>query len=246
MNYKYSILTCNYGNYEVLKDPLVVRDDVEYICVTDDPNLQSNIWTIVYKPGVTFFYAKHHPFEFVHTDTCLWIDASYLITGDLTDQFVDPFIHSDKELAISLHDTRHNVYEESIYWIFQRGASAANISAFLREMVIKGFNTDSLFQTSVILSKNTEMTKAIYDTVNEMDALCSIEGFYRDDQSLFTYAICTTAYRDSRILLLDFSATSNNSCLKWFTHGADGKQIIAYQKSTRCFDEDQPFLYRIK
>ena len=44
---KYSILTFNFGNYEVFREPEAVDENCEYVYVTDNPNLKSNIWKII-------------------------------------------------------------------------------------------------------------------------------------------------------------------------------------------------------
>ena len=44
---KYSILTFNFGNYEVFREPEAVDENCEYVYVTDNSNLKSNIWKII-------------------------------------------------------------------------------------------------------------------------------------------------------------------------------------------------------
>ena len=46
--YKYSILTCIFNKYETLKPIKDFREDVEYVCVTDDKDLTSEQWKIIY------------------------------------------------------------------------------------------------------------------------------------------------------------------------------------------------------
>ena len=82
---RYSVLTFNFGNYEILRDPEEVNPEVEYICVTDNPNLKSKIWRIIVcekRPGSNVynaFYVRWHPFEFVTNDICLVLDGSMQI-----------------------------------------------------------------------------------------------------------------------------------------------------------------------
>ena len=39
---KYSILTFNFNNYEIFREPLEVDPECEYVYVTDNPNFKSN------------------------------------------------------------------------------------------------------------------------------------------------------------------------------------------------------------
>lgn len=49
MKYKYTILTFIIGkNYELLHEIVNKQNDVEYVLVTDDKELKSNTWNIVY------------------------------------------------------------------------------------------------------------------------------------------------------------------------------------------------------
>lgn len=47
MKYRYSIITYNFNNYELLREVQNPQDDVEYIYVNDDPTMTSNTWKIV-------------------------------------------------------------------------------------------------------------------------------------------------------------------------------------------------------
>lgn len=243
--YKYSILTVNFGKYEILLDPKEPRDDVEYVCVTDDPDLKSDVWKIIYKPGMWFLYPKHNPYEFVSTDVCLWLDGSYYLCGDPTDNLVMPFINSDKEMMISLHNYRHNVYEELVYWMYTRGLDPENANAMFTELVSNGFNSDTLFQTSCILTKKTPIIQLIFSEVNALDKKCSVKGNYRDDQTIISYVIASKFPNWSKIVLMDFKYTNSNPYFYRRFHGTmDRMPEESY--SFRCFNVDQQMLYCIK
>ena len=49
MHKKYSVLSFIIGHgYEILHEISNPQNDVEYLMITDDPNLTSNTWTIIY------------------------------------------------------------------------------------------------------------------------------------------------------------------------------------------------------
>jgi hypothetical protein len=70
-----SVLTYSFGtNTDLLRDPLVVDDEIEYVCVTDNKDLSSKVWNIVYRdfPEVKsnrdkVVLVKFDPFSFVTT-----------------------------------------------------------------------------------------------------------------------------------------------------------------------------------
>ena len=87
--YKYSVLTCLFNRYEInIREPEEYDPDVEYVMVTDDPELLklNTMWKIVlidslfetYGGYAKSFYVKYHPFEFVSSDVVLWIDGSII------------------------------------------------------------------------------------------------------------------------------------------------------------------------
>ena len=39
-----------FNNYDLLREPEEVDENAEYICITDNPELKSNIWKIMYMP----------------------------------------------------------------------------------------------------------------------------------------------------------------------------------------------------
>lgn len=47
---KYSIITMVFNNYDLLREPEEVDENAEYICITDNPDLKSDVWKIIYMP----------------------------------------------------------------------------------------------------------------------------------------------------------------------------------------------------
>lgn len=89
---KYTVITAIFGDYECLHDNQFTRDDFEYICVTDNPNLKSRLWKIIYmpksidpswSPRKKTYYVRYHLFEFCDTQHAIWIDGSVAL-GDIT------------------------------------------------------------------------------------------------------------------------------------------------------------------
>lgn len=104
--YKYSVITAIFGEYEMVREIQDPRDDVEYVLVTDNPNLVSTTWKIKlvdsFFDGMSgyakSFYVKYHPFEFIESDVFLWIDGSIQIKKDFTEAIMTPFINSNYDL----------------------------------------------------------------------------------------------------------------------------------------------------
>jgi len=48
MNNKKVVYTDLFGNYDELQEPNMIWKDWDFLCFTDDKNLKSNIWNIIY------------------------------------------------------------------------------------------------------------------------------------------------------------------------------------------------------
>lgn len=140
--YKYTVLTYNFGNYEIMREIQGKQDDVEYIYVTDDKTLTSNTWTIVYDEeleGLDIYEkvlrVRENMFKYCSTTTCIRIDASIWLIGSL-DKFVDDFLMSNSDIGIMVHPERDNVFDEYDKWIELRGCDPKekeNVIAGLKE-----------------------------------------------------------------------------------------------------------------
>lgn len=86
-NKNITVLTSIFGNYDMLREPLIIYPNVDYICITDNSNLKSNNWNIIVNPinidstwsaRKKTYYVRYHPFEFCKFDSdyCFWVDAS--------------------------------------------------------------------------------------------------------------------------------------------------------------------------
>lgn len=122
----YSVLTYNIGGYEIIHEIKEKSDRAEYIYVTDDRSITSSTWTVVYvdnpHPEDNFdlcYQIRFNPFDYVHTDTVMRIDGSMGINRNL-DEIVDFFNDCNFDMAVCIHPTRANLYDEYLAWVNQR------------------------------------------------------------------------------------------------------------------------------
>lgn len=80
-----TVITCIFGNYDCLRDPLITNKNIHYICITDNPELKSDIYEIIVNPPQIdpnwssrkkTYYVRYHPFEFCNTEYCYCVDGS--------------------------------------------------------------------------------------------------------------------------------------------------------------------------
>ena len=242
--YLYSVLTVNTNGYEKIHEVKNPNPKVEYVCVTDDESLTSETWKIIYKKDIWFLDVKHNVFDYVNTDVCLWLDGSYEITDDPTNELVLPFISSEKDMMISLHDVRTNVFDEMCQWWICRNIPDENIKMLCKILIDNGMTgLDILFQTSCFLIKNTGNTKFLYEEIRRTEKVCSVVAPYRDDQVITSLCIAKIFPNWERLTLMSFEDTSNNKFFHWCQHGTN-VPVITKNFTTRCWNKEN-HLYRI-
>ena len=116
---KYSILTYMFNNGDILRDA-PKDDNIEYICVTDNPNLQSDIWKIIidedlkdYDSELASFYVRYHPFKYCSGDICIRIDGSIQINKSLLSIFKE-FEDSGNDICVMTNSRAININREFI------------------------------------------------------------------------------------------------------------------------------------
>ena len=123
---KNTVVTYIFGNNELLRDPTYLTPNTQYVVITDNPTIRSNIWTTVFVPRISQLdiraqvaVAKFNPF-IIPSEKYLIIDSSHKITSDLT-----PLFHmiSCKTLCVKLHPKRVDIQTEVSRWKQYRGLS---------------------------------------------------------------------------------------------------------------------------
>lgn len=137
------VYTAIIGDYDDLKNPVVVEPNVHYVCYTDQLNLKSDIWEIRYVDEVPeseralcvrkFKMLPHKLFP--EYETSIWIDASLKIIGNLTELIKKYQTHSN--FLMMPHNERICAYEEAfanvVGCLAPKSVITAQISRYLRE-----------------------------------------------------------------------------------------------------------------
>lgn len=112
------IYTAITGDYDYLKEPLLVNEDCEYICFTNNKKLKSDIWNIEYirddELDNMMLAKKVKLFPdlyFKEYETSIWIDGKIQICDDLIG-YVKKFGRNQPILSFPHHE-RKCIYEEA-------------------------------------------------------------------------------------------------------------------------------------
>ena len=136
--HKYSVLSFIIGKgYEILHEVKNPQPDVEYIMVTDDPDLRSSTWKVVYdedllklQPGFERCFAvRYNAFKYCSTDVCVTIDGSIEVCGSL-DKLVDRFNTENYDICLMPHPLWSDFTSEYKMWAKARQYPIANAQRF--------------------------------------------------------------------------------------------------------------------
>lgn len=224
----YTVLSMNFGNYEVIHPVLDKSDRARYIMVTDDPNLvdESGTWEIVCDksllnitdPFYRVIYVRNHCFQYTDDDIVIKIDGSVGINKSL-DDIVDKFSDGKYDLSIMLHPTRNTMFDEYSAWVGMRGYDvnkANNILNFLANA--EGYPVKD-FKGLCQLCFCIQRRNVINVQINQMMWAwsCYLDG--RVDQCIFSF-ILQKYFPNVNIMFVD-QRIYQSEYFTWYQHNSN-------------------------
>lgn len=153
------------GNYDYLKEPLVVSRDWDYICFTDRSDLQSNVWKIVeidnplnldnIRLARSLKILGHELLR--EYGQILWIDGNVRIKS-LPEKFISDH-QFNADIMLAWHHGRNCIYDEAIACIKNNKDDSKVIESHMQRYREQNFPTNfGLVQTGIIVRKNNNKT----------------------------------------------------------------------------------------
>jgi hypothetical protein len=168
---KYTILTFNFNGYDMIREPLIIDQNAEYICISDT-HQESKNWKVIVdekltnkNPIYSSYYVRYHPFEYVNTDTVIVVDSSIQIKDQLN-SFIDNF---DSDLSVMC--TNYRTDEQKIdFWIKNRKIKESDLKSIKKFInVIKQSNEKGSIGTAFNILRKTDNTiKFLNDVWNTL------------------------------------------------------------------------------
>lgn len=246
--FRYTVLTCVFGkDYEKLREVSNPQPDVEYVCVSDDPDLKSDTWKTVVPenfagysdPFAKVFATRYNQFRFASSDTVVWLDGSIHLTSSL-DRLVDAFENSGSHVCLMPHPFSLSIIQEYENWIRIRGYSLYQTMAAISWMLRQPDGNAILMENGQwqlcfsIRKKCSEVAELDARTLAALGEISSFsQSIDRLDQTVFTFVLRRLQRdlaRDSKKLQV-FSVSEQilrSEEMQWHMHGSDEKNSLAF------------------
>ncbi len=248
----YSVLTCIFGGYEVLRQPINPDPECEYVCVTDRDDIDNNgIWKIKHLNCILntmpftnqWTYVRYHPFDFVTNDTCLYIDGSIQVMDgyQIQDVFIKPFVNGGFYYGITpnLNQIECDIYQDIDLWENTRNISKLicnKIRAYLKN---NNYHVNGMLQSGFLMYKKCQECDIINNTTWE---LCHLWGYNgcnvdRNNQIDLSYTINKLFYKSEHIFRVS-ALMLNSSVLQIFKHGSTDNAYSLNGPNSSCFCDE--------
>ena len=222
------VYTCVTGGYDNLIQP-VKTDCIDYICFTDNLNVDPKGWQLRPMPEDVKLLSKVKQQRMVKVlahkylpeyDISVWVDGSVEVKGDVK-EFMSSFIYSGFSIFIPEHPQRNCIYREAIT-VKAIGKDKSNMPEKQSEKYkAEGYpERNGLVQSNIMVRwHNNE------DCIEVMEVWAKeIREFSHRDQLSFNYALWKT--KATCFKYLD-KKTCNSKYFKWNTkHNVKNLKLV--------------------
>lgn len=169
---KKAVITFIFGKgKELLREPKIIDEDVEYICVTDQKDLKSKNWKIVIDlmsevkvVRDKMVYVKYNPFKYTNAEQICVIDGALEIKTSLKDFFNEL---DNNEIALKNHPKRKWLDIELNEWCKVRNLDRNYINKFdyIAKQNNLSLNKINVYETCVIGYNNNTACRNLCENV---------------------------------------------------------------------------------
>lgn len=229
---KYAVIMYNFNNYEIMRDvpDCALDSDIEYLYITDNPNLKANNWKIILdhdldglSPFDKCYRVRFNLFKYTDAEMVLYVDGSLQIQKN-PKRYFEKFAASGKDVGIMVHPWRTNMYDEYREWVATRNYPKTSAFKCLSYMEEHGYdirNYKGLYQLTMRIVKNSkenqELDTRTFEVLRELSEDGKIE---RIDQTIYSYLLNTEFLNLSLYVFNDNSI--HNEILVCNPHGKIG------------------------
>lgn len=229
---KICVYTCITGDYDNLKDLVFPDKDFDYICFTNNRNITSNFWKVIYiqddkLDNLTLarkIKILGHE-ELKKYDLTIWLDGAMQLRKPLS-TFMNECCDLDSYDMVGFkHRDRDCIYDEidtCVYLFKENIENAKKIYDFLKKENYPEHN--GLIESTVLVRKNNDDVKKLMNLWFDM-----LSKYSRRDQLSFNYCLWKNPIN---IQMLEMNVFDND----YFIH--EGHKSIFFSRNYRVYFGD--------
>jgi len=227
---KYVIYTCIVGNYDTLKQPLVVDERFDYICFSNDIKEERNgVWEIRRIPYESndntrlSRYVKLLPHKVLHSyEYSIWLDANIQILDKEFYTYICACINDKCKIAHVNHPLENCIYDDMVSCIYQGKTKFMETYKQLKFLRKEGFPKNyGLYENNFII-RNHNDSFVIKISEEWFDLYMK---YTKRDQFSLCYIYWKNRYKPSLILDPN-TCTRNVNFMSCITHKKKKKKIF--------------------
>ena len=224
---KYSVLTYVFGEYELIHEITNKQVDVEYVLVTDNEEIKSSTWKVVYWKGKEsdnafdkVCYVRYHPFEFVNSDICVKIDGSIIVKNGDFSKIIDAF--QDHEMCLMIHPVRSIIAYEYGVWVKFKNYPMRQADYVYSILMNMGHSETykGLYQLCFSIQRKDEITESINNITYSLVKLVGGEHCERLDQTIFSFVL-NKYFSYIKVMPVSEDLITNSKYMQWCIHGTN-------------------------
>ncbi len=246
----FAIYTAIVGDYDTIRQPLVVDDRFDYYLFSNDiQELQVGVWQVRPIPyhnntlAKVARWVKTHP-EFLLPDYTysVWVDANIQICTPTVYERITHLSGTDVLFASMWHHERDCIYDEAVELLALSVEHERVVYKWIRHLLSEGYpRHNGLYETGVMYRRHGDPRVKIVDTLWWK----CIESHSKRDQLSFNYALWRNRLR-CEYFLPEGENARNSECFKYILHNnytvvtpnkKDDPFLNFYKKSNESYDK---------
>lgn len=244
---KICVYTCITGSYDNLKEVKVNEENIDYICFTNNKQLTSSTWKIIYieddKLSNHYLSRKLKMIGDSYIDEnytlSIWIDASVIFKKSVKEFLNEYFDYKNDVFLACKHHLRNSIAEEAKACIRYKKGNKERIDKLLSFYKQENFKDDLglLEMTLIVKRHNDPLVRKTMKLWFDM-----ILNYSERDQLSFMYCIYKTGLKVKAIPLNVW----NNNYLEFTPHNMetyDYKYQVYYDYGNGFNEEDSEIFY---
>ena len=248
MKKKICVYTCITGNYDNLHEIENVEKEVDYLCFTNNKNIKSSTWKIIYIEDNRLDNQRlsrkikmlGHPIISDNYEISVWMDASVIFKKSIIN-FVNKYL-KDSPFAAIKHHCRNCIYDEALECIKQRKDDRKTILNHIDFLKKSGYpSNNGLYEMTVFIKKHND--PVVIKTMELwFETICN---YSKRDQLSFMYCVWKTGMKIDKININVWE----NEYFVWIRHNSINKIDVCrilFVKDYYDYNYDLDYDYEIR